>query len=194
MHLGDISLTLPAAAAVTVWLLVCGGWRGALCWSLLYVLAIGLVGASKIAFLGWGTGVPALHFKAISGHATGASAVFPTLFYLLVREQGALLRRAAAFAGLSLAALVAVVLVAAGEHTPSEALAGWMTGGLVSLACTRYTRGLQASRPLQGLACATLAFAGAAWLMRWAPLGYWMARAALALSGNERLHPWGSCG
>jgi membrane-associated phospholipid phosphatase len=194
MHLGDITLTLPAAAAVTVWLSVCGGWRSALCWSLLYVLAIGLVGASKIAFLGWGVGVPALHFKAISGHATGAAAVFPTLFYLLVREHGASLRRAAALAGLSLAALVAAMLVAGGEHTPSEALAGWVTGAIVSLACTRYTRGLHASRPLQGLVCATLTFASAAWLMHWAPLGYWMARAALALSGNDRLYPWDSCG
>jgi hypothetical protein len=193
MHLGDISLTLPAAAAVAAWLLVCIGWRSARWWALLYLGAIGLVGASKIAFLGWGTGFPSLHFKAISGHATGAAAVFPTLFYLLVREHGPWLRRSAAAAGLILAGLVAVMLVAGAEHTPAEAAAGWLTGALVSLACNRSTRGLQAARPLVGLACATLVFAGAALLMRAAPLSYWMARAALALSGNERLHSWDSC-
>jgi hypothetical protein len=193
MHLGDISLTLPAAAAVAVWLLVCVGWRSASLWGLLYLLAIGLVGASKIAFLGWGTGLPSLHFKAISGHATGAAAVFPTLFYLLAREYEPWLRRSAAIAGLILAALVAVMLVAGDEHTPAEAAAGWMTGALVSLACNRSTRGLQGARPLEGLACATLAFAGAAWLMRSAPLAYWMTRAALDLSGNDRLHSWNSC-
>lgn len=194
MHLGDITLTLPAAAAVTAWLVACRAWRGALCWTVLYTLAIALVGATKIAFLGWGTGVPALDFKAISGHATGATAVFPTLFYLLVRGQERALRLAAAAAGLGLGALVAVLLVVAGEHTPAEAGAGWATGAFVCLACIRCTRALPAPRPWHAATCAVAAFAAAAWLMQWAPVGYWMARAALALSGNDRLHSWDSCG
>lgn len=194
MHLGDITLTLPAAAAVAAWLLACRAWRSAACWVALYGLAIALVGASKVAFLGWGTGVPAVGFKAISGHATGATAVFPTLFYLLLLDQTRAARRAAAALGLGLGAVVAVLLVVAGEHTAAESAAGWATGALVSLACIRGTRSLPAPRPLQAITCAVLAFAGAAWLIQWAPLGYWMARAALALSGNDRLHSWDSCG
>jgi membrane-associated phospholipid phosphatase len=193
MHLGDIRLTLPAAAAVTAWFLACRAWRSALCWTVLYALALALVGATKIAFLGWGTAVPTLGFKAISGHATGATAVLPTLLYLLVRDQARTVRLAAAALGLGLGALVAVALVAAGEHTAAEAAAGWCTGALVSLGCVRETRALPAARPVYGVACAALAFAGAAWLIKWAPLGYWMARAALALSGNDRLHSWDSC-
>lgn len=194
MHLGDITLTLPAAAAVTAWLLACRAWRGALCWSALYALAIAVVGATKIAFLGWGTGVPALGFKAISGHATGATAVFPTLFYLLLRDLARPVRVAAAVTGLGLGALVAVLLVIGGEHTPAEAAAGWATGALVSLACIRCTGELPAPQPLHGVSCAVAAFAVATWLVKWAPIGYWMARAALALSGNDRLHSWDSCG
>jgi PAP2 superfamily len=194
MHLGDITLTLPAAAAVTAWLLACRAWRGALCWSVLYALAIAMVGASKIAFLGWGTGVPALGFKAISGHATGATAVFPTLFYLLLRDQGRPARITAAAIGLGLGALVAALLVVGGEHTPAEAATGWLTGAMTSLACVRCMRNLPAPRPLHGAAYAVLAFSGAAWFIKWAPIGYWMARAALALSGNGRLHAWDSCG
>jgi hypothetical protein len=194
MHLGDITLTLPAAAAVGAWLLACRAWRSALCWAALYALAIALVGASKIAFLGWGTGVPALGFKALSGHATGATAVFPTLFYLLLRDYRRPMRMAAALTGLALGALVALLLVLGGEHTPAEAAAGWLTGACASLACIRCTRNLESPRPLQSVACATIAFAAAAWLVKWAPLGYWMARAALALSGSDRLHSWDSCG
>ncbi|GAB3465625.1 hypothetical protein GCM10027321_30920 [Massilia terrae] len=190
LHLGDITLTLPVAAALAAWLLACRAWRGALCWGLLYAMAITLVGASKIAFLGWGTGIPALEFKAISGHATGATAVFPIVFFLLVREHGPVLRRAAVAAGLVLGALVAIMLVAGGHHTASEVAAGWATGAAVSLAAIRCTAAWPPGQPTFAIFCAACAFAGATLLIKSAPLGYWMARAALALSGSERLHSW----
>jgi hypothetical protein len=194
MHLGDITLTLPAAVGLTAWLVARRAWRSAACWSVCYALALILVGASKIAFLGWGTGVPALGFKAISGHATGATAVFPTLFYLLVSKDDVALRRAAAGVGLLLGALVAVMLVSAGEHTVAEAVTGWATGALVSLTAIRVTQTPLFPPSMQAVTFALVAFIGTAWLMKWAPLGYWMARAALALSGNDRLHSWDSCG
>jgi hypothetical protein len=194
MHLGDITLTVPAAVGLTAWLVACRAWRSAACWSLCYAVALVLVGASKIAFLGWGTGVPALGFKAISGHATGATALFPTLFYLLVHGDEPALRRAAAGVGLLLGALVAVMLVSAGEHTVAEAAAGWATGAVVSLTVIRTAQTQPFPRSVQGLSCAVAAFIFTAWLMKSAPLGYWMVRAALALSGNDRLHSWDRCG
>ena len=193
LHLGDITLTLPAAAGLAAWLLACRSWRSAVCWSALYALALTLVGASKIAFLSWGTGLPALGFKAISGHATGATTLFPALFYLLALGLAPALRRAAAGAGLLLGALVAVMLVAAGEHTVAEAVAGWATGAAISIAAIACLRVQPLHRSLPGLACAVGAFAGVAWMMKSAPLGYWMVRAALALSGNGHLHSWDSC-
>jgi hypothetical protein len=194
MHLGDITLTLPAAVGLAALLFARGAWRSAAGWMACYALALVLVGASKIAFLGWGTGLPAVGFKAISGHATGATALFPTLFYLLVPGDDLPLRRAAAGVGLLLGGLVAVMLVVAGEHSVAEAAAGWATGAVVSLVALRYARTQPFALSMQSLGIAVCAFLGTAWLMKWAPLGYWMARAALALSGNERLHSWDSCG
>ena len=88
-ELGDLTLTLPLAAAMAAGLLGARDWRAALAWVCLFALALGTVGAAKLAFLGWGTGLPSLDFKAPSGHAAGVSVVFPTLFYLLLRQRNA---------------------------------------------------------------------------------------------------------
>lgn len=188
LHLGDLSLTLPLGAALAAWLLAAHAWRSALGWSLLLAGALGLVGATKIAFLGWGGGVPALGFKAISGHATGATAVFPLLFFLLLQRHGAELRTAGVAAGLGLGALVAVLLVVAGEHSAIETLIGWTMGAAASLAGVHLAEGVAAPRALPGAAAVLLAFGAVAWLMKSAPVSYWMGRTALLLSGHLRPH------
>jgi len=192
-ELGDLTLTLPLAAAMAAGLLSARDWRAGAAWACLFALALGTVGAAKLAFLGWGTGVPALDFKAPSGHAAGVSVVFPTLFYLLLRHAGARLRRAGAAAGIVLGAAAASLLVLAGEHSPAEAWAGWMVGCGASLAAIRLAGPAPAARPAAGLVCALLAFAGVAWAMQRAQVGYWMIKVALALSGNARPFPWDSC-
>jgi len=194
VHLGDLELTLPLAAAMSAWLMAARAWRTAFWWSFLFSIGIGLVGATKIAFLGWGAGLPALNFKAVSGHATGVTAVFPTLFYLLLHSRGASWRTVGAAAGLVLGAAVALLLVGTGEHTVAEALAGWGMGALVSLGSIRLSDELSTPRLLQGSACGVLVFLAASWAMQSAHVGYWMIKAALALSGNDRPFPWDSCG
>jgi hypothetical protein len=189
VQLGDLALTLPAGVAISAWLLAWRAWRPAICWSLLFALGIGLVGAAKIAFMGWGGGVPQLAFKAPSGHAAGVAAVFPTLFYLLVHDCGARLRAASVVAGLILAAVVAMLLVLMREHSAAEALAGWMTGALVSVTTVHGAGQLPPPRPLAGLLGFALAFATAAWLMQSAPVGYWMIKAARLLSGAKQVFP-----
>jgi hypothetical protein len=87
-HLGDLSLTLPMAGAITVWLLAERAWRAALVWGAVFGLALALVAATKIAFMGWDTGLPALRYQALSGHATGFTAVFTTACYLLTQRYG----------------------------------------------------------------------------------------------------------
>jgi hypothetical protein len=195
VHLGDLALILPAAAAMTAWMAAARAWRMAFWWSLLFALAIGLVGATKIAFLGWGGGLPALGFRAFSGHTTGVTAVFPTLFYLMLQQSPAQARQAGVAAGLLLGAAMAVLLVALGEHTLSEALGGWAMGALVSLGGIRMAgRPLAPARPMPALACFCAAFLSAAWIMKSAPVGYWMIKAALLLSGNRRPFSWDICG
>ena len=195
LHLGDLAFILPAAAAMTAWMAAARAWRMAFWWSLLFALAIGLVGATKIAFLGWGGGLPAFGFKALSGHATGVTAVFPTLFYLMLQQSPAAVRQAGVAAGLLLGAAMAVLLVTLGAHTLSEALAGWAMGALVSLGGIRMAgRPLSAARPLPAFACFCVVLLSSAWIMKSAPVGYWMIKAALLLSGNRRPFAWDICG
>lgn len=192
-ELGDLTLTLPLASAMAAGLLGARDWRAAGAWTVPFVLALALVGAAKLAFLGWGTGLPALDFKAPSGHAAGVSVVFPTLLYLLLRHGRAGLRRAGLVLGVLLGAVVAALLAAAGEHSPAEAWAGWLIGSGAGLAAIRLAGPAPAPRPLAGLACAVLVFAGVGWAMQRAQVGYWMVKVALALSGKARPFPWDSC-
>lgn len=189
VHLGDLALTLPAAAAMTASLMASRAWRIAFWWTVLVVAGFGLVAASKIAFMGWGTGWQALCFKALSGHATGVTAIFPFLMFLLLQRHGERARMAGACAGLALGALIAAILVAMREHSPAEAIAGWSVGALVSTTAVRLAASQPPLDPLPSLLSFALAFAAGAWLMQSAHFGYWMIRAARLLSGNERLFP-----
>lgn len=194
LHLGDLSLTVPAAGAVAAWLLAAGARRAAVGWCLVFGLALALVAATKIAFLGWDTRLPALDFKAVSGHAASFTTVFPTLVFLLLRPCRMTVRLATAAATLALGGLVAAALVHAGEHTAAEAFAGWLIGAGASV-CAICLVGNVAAPPA-GIAVVSCAAACIAivWALKRAPLGYWMVKVALALSGNTHPTPWDHCG
>jgi hypothetical protein len=161
---------------------------------LLFAAALAVVGISKVAFLGWGTGVPALRFQAFSGHAASATAVFPVLLYLLLRRCPAPAARIGAGAGLALGAALAAVLVMTGDHTAAEACAGWAVGAAASVAMLRIARTVRTPPLTAGLAWSLLAYGAAAWAMQQAHVGYWMIKLALALSGNAYPFRWDSCG
>ncbi|MET0858429.1 MAG: hypothetical protein ABWY27_16895 [Telluria sp.] len=192
VHLGDLPFTLSAAAALSAWLLAARAWRMAFWWSLLFALGIGVVGATKVAFLGWGTALPALEFKALSGHAAGVTAVYTTLFYLLLWHRGRHARVAGIAAGLLLGALMGVLLVAEEEHSPAEAAAGWAIGALVSLGGIWKAGELPAHSPAFGLVGSGLVFVAAIYILRSVPFGWLMVRTAVFLSGNTRPFPWGA--
>lgn len=179
LHIGDISLTLAAAAAVSAWLLAARAWRMAFWWSLLFVLGVGLVSASKIAFLAWGTSLPGLDFRAVSGHATGVTAVATTLCYLLLRRRGA-----GVAAGLALGATMAVLLVVTYQHSVAEAVAGWTLGAAISLGGIAMAGEPPPRRPAYALACSALVFVLAASFTRTVPFGYLMHRTARHLTSH----------
>lgn len=193
IHLGDLEVALPLAAALGTWLLAAGAWRTALRWGLCFGAAVVLVGGSKIAFLGWGAGLAALEFKALSGHATVVTALYPMLAWVLLYRQGHAASRVGLAAGLGLGAVVAALLVVEGEHTGAEALGGWLLGAAVSLTGIALSRELRTARLLPGLWWSLPVFVVGAWLMESAHVGYWMVRVALALSGNSRPHAWDTC-
>lgn len=185
IHLGDISLTFAAAAAITAWLVTVRAWRMAFWWSFVFALGIGLVAASKVAFMAWGTELQVLHFRAFSGHAAGFTAVVPTLLYLLLWQRGARVRRAGVGGGLALGALMAVSLVAAGEHSAAEAASGWAIGALISVAAIVLGGALPARRPSIGLMCSALVFLTAAFVMQSVPVGYVMFRTAAFMAATS---------
>lgn len=191
VRLGDLDMTLPLAAAAFCWLAAARAWRNAMLWGLLFGGGVLLVGASKIAFMAWGSGLPGLGFKAVSGHATGVTAVFPTVFYLLLRGGGPALRCTGVAAGIGLGLLVGALLVAYSFHTAAEAIAGCLLGAAISLAWIRLAgSGAVAPSPAR-LGWFALAFVAAAWLMTFTHVGWWMIRVATFLSGNDRPFPLG---
>lgn len=192
-HLGDLSLTLPTGCAIAAWLLAARAWRAALGWALAFGLALALVAATKIAFLGWDTGLPALGYKAVSGHAAGFTAAFPTLGWLLSQRCPRPARVATALLALGLGVAVAAALVHAGEHTPAEAVAGWTIGTAAFLCAVHLTNDAPAPPTGRAIAGAALAFGATAWALHSVTVGYWMVRLALALSGNPHPYPWDHC-
>lgn len=184
LHLGDPPLTLAAAAAIAAWLAAARAWRMAFWWSALFAAGIGLVAASKIAFLAYGSPLPALNFRTISGHATGVTAIAPTLVYLLLRHAGRRARVLGLCAGLAVGAAMAVLLVITRQHSISEAIAGWAMGATVSLGAIALAGALPPLRAAAGLACACVAFALALWIVRPLPLGYIMYRLSRFLAHN----------
>lgn len=191
IHLGDAALTMPLAAGMAAWLIASRAWRLALCWSAAFAMGALLVGASKIGYMAWGLGAMAIDFKALSGHATGATAVMAMLHYLVLAPHGAPARAAGLIAGAALGLLVAAALVATCQHSAAEALAGWLVGSAVALAAVALGGPPPMLRPYAGMLASVLAIAAGIWIMQWAHLGYWMIKAARLLAGREHVFTLG---
>jgi len=126
--LGGLNVTGPLALCIAAWLAGAASWRHASMWCLLFGAALALAAGSQVAFIGWGVGVESLGFTGFSGHAIRAAAVFPVALFLLFGRAGGRMQQAMMFAGVLLAAGVAVARVKVGAHTPSEAVTGCLLG------------------------------------------------------------------
>ena len=133
-RLGEAQIMVPAALMVALWF----GWRErsmrlSVVWLLGLFAAVTVTTASKVAFLGWGLGWPALDFTGVSGHSMFAAAIYPMTGVAIASALSGL--RAARWQGLGLAAGVALALlvgvsrVAVEAHSWSEVMAGWLVGG-----------------------------------------------------------------
>jgi hypothetical protein len=190
IYLGDLRLTVSLAGAVSAWLLVAHGHRLAAYWCIAVGGAFIAVAASKIMYLGWGVQFSTLDFKAASGHAAGAAAVLPVVLYTMARCYGRIEEYIALTAGWLLSIAVACALVVNDEHSTSEALAGWSAGAVASACTWIKMRGAitTASRRAAGAALATTILLAAC--MQVVPVGWWMIKTTLVLSGAQRVHGW----
>lgn len=133
-RLGEAQIVLPSALLAALVLLRRGETRRlAVWWMVSLGAAIALTTMTKIAFIGWGVGYPALDFIGISGHAVFASAVYPLLFGIfLVPQESRGWRGVVIGAGFLLALLIGISRVIIGVHSVSEVVAGLLLGGAVS--------------------------------------------------------------
>jgi membrane-associated phospholipid phosphatase len=131
-RLGEAQMLLPTALALGAWLALSGERRAAVVWTTLFGLAFGLTTASKIAFIGWGVGIPRLNFTGVSGHAMHAAAVLPLLARCATAASAPRVQGLALAVGYGLAALVAMSRIVIGAHSLSESVAGFALGGAAS--------------------------------------------------------------
>lgn len=134
---GDITIMSLTALAISAWLFVEDEKRLALWWSALFACGIGVVVATKMAFIGWGIGIRSLDFTGFSGHTMRAAAVMPVLFYLMLQKAGFAWRTAAVAFGLVFGAAVGASRIALHAHSVSEVVAGWLLGAVISMAFIR---------------------------------------------------------
>lgn len=185
-HLGDTSLMAPAALLIGLWLLASARrdllWR----WIVFLAFAMTLVALTKIAFIGWGIGIPALDFTGISGHSTFATAVLPVMAFLLLHRYPGPVRIAGVALGLVAGLLVGISRLVLNFHSSAEVVAGLMLGALVSLGFIWVAN--TAHRPhlsptLVGASFVALMIASS---LQAAPTQYWFIRVALYVSGHDR--------
>lgn len=186
---GDSTLLMPCAAVVFVWLLMGPDRRdrrNAVRWMLALGIAMIVVVASKLAFMGWGIGSRALDFTGVSGHGMMSAAIWPVLACLLVPRTHP---RAAAFAvlvGTGLAVLVAASRLVLGLHSPAEAAAGLAVGFAASGAFIAWAdKPLRAAPALAAATVALLAVAAPVPAMS-LPTHRWLEAVAMQLSGRDR--------
>lgn len=183
---GDSVVTLPAAAAIMVWLIAGRAWNMALWWGSLFAAGLILVAATKVAFIGWGIGISAIDFAGISGHSMRASAILPVLFYLLLHRSMPLLRDGGVVLGLLLGALMGISRVAVGAHSVSEAVAGCLLGGAIGLGFILLSKPLPKPHLNRFLIAFSLFGLLPTSYAEPAPTDHWLQAVALYLSGHER--------
>jgi hypothetical protein len=146
IDIGHTAFMFPLAAAIAAWLVAGRAWKMALYWCVLFAGGVSLVALSKIAYLGWHTGIPSLGFRALSGHVLCATAVLPVFCFLVLRCTSDASRAAGIVLGLAISAGLGVLIVYFGFHSASEAIASFILGMCISLGYLRRTRTLPAPR------------------------------------------------
>lgn len=130
---GEVQIVLPALVLAMGWMLrKRAELRLVLWWSGLLALAGLITLVTKVAFIGFGIGVPVLNFTGVSGHAMCAAVVFPLLARLLTADLSPSAQRIAVVVGAGMALLVGVSRLMVDAHSPSEVFAGLLLGGLTS--------------------------------------------------------------
>lgn len=146
VDIGHTAVMVPMAAAIAAWLVAGRTWQLALCWCLMFAAGLSIVALSKIAFLGWETGIPSLGFQALSGHAFRSAAVIPVLFFVVLQRAPMSWRAAGIVAAIAVSLGMGILLVRFGFHTASEVIPSLVLGSAVSQGFMRVANSAPAPR------------------------------------------------
>ena len=183
---GGITVMAPAAAVIAAWLIIQGAWRMALWWCLLFIAGMGLVIATKLAFIGWGIGIRSLDLTGFSGHAMRATTVFPVMLYLMLQKSAPIVRAGGILLGIALGAAIGISRLALQVHSVSEVVAGCALGAIVSFGFIWLAGALQKAALNRWLLVFSLVPLLAASEVEPAPTQHWLTEAALYLSGHDK--------
>jgi membrane-associated phospholipid phosphatase len=185
--LGGANVTIALASALTICLFSSGDQRLAKYWIVLFGLTMLIVGATKLAFIGWGLGVESFDFTGISGHAARATAVYPVLSYMLLKHRKPALQNAAIVAAFILSIGVAGARIFWKAHSLSEVTSGFFLGAIAAVTYFQLNgsgRLLSLRYRFTWVRCAI----AIAVCLPTAPTQDWIVKAGLVLSGRD--HPY----
>lgn len=184
--IGDSKVMLPAATFILAWLASAGARKAAWWWCGLFGAAFVLVVLTKLAFIGWGLGIPALDFTGISGHSMRATAILPVLVFLIFQQSNPRVQHVAVAGGFLLGLLIAMSRVMVDAHSVSEAVAGAALGTATAAAFLRLAAPMQPLVINRTLVAACMVVLGALTLTKPAPTKLWLKEAGTYLSGREQ--------
>jgi len=185
-HYGGITVMIPAAIIIAVWLRYSNPWA-LRAWVVTVGVTYSIVAFSKLLFKGWGLSIQSLDIAVLSGHAMNTCLMLTVGLSLVARQFNPVLRWPAALGGLLIGAGFSAYCVAPYIHPLNEALAGAFLGALAAIAFLWRIEAsdIKVSRRFIGfglvvvLACAMLPKYNAELLLN---------RVAVSLSGAERAH------
>jgi len=187
---GHTAVMLPLAGAIAGWLVAARAWKAALYWCVLFAAGLGVVASSKIAFLGWGWGIPWLDFQALSGHAFRVSAVIPVSLFLLLRDASSALRTGGVVLGVGVSIALGALLVHFKFHTLSEVVPSLILGASVSLCFMRIATNLPTPRWNRWALPFSLIVLMGICVLKPSSVNHRLVDIALYLSGREQPHGW----
>ena len=190
IDIGHTAVMVPAAGAIAVWLVAARAWRQALCWCLIFAAGLGLVALSKIGFLGWGLELPAIGFKALSGHAWRATAVVPVLFFVVLQGVPVRWRTAGVVLGILLSTGISALLVMFRFHTVSEVVASSILGVSAGAVYMRRATTLPAPRASAWAAPVSLLAFLVVCGLKPSSISHHLVDVALFLSGRDQPYRW----
>lgn len=190
VDIGHTAVMIPVAAAIAAWLVTGRAWQLALCWCLMFVAGLSTVALSKIAFLGWETGVPSLDFQALSGHAFRSAAVIPVFFFVVLQLASRSWRTGGVVLGIVVSVGVGVLLVRFQFHTVSEVIPSLVLGSAVSLGFMRVANNLPAPRINRWSAPLSLVIFLVMFGLKPSKISPRLVDVALYLSGRDHPYMW----